>query len=103
MWIWPDLNHITTDWWKRFLKWTFCSGNNFFIYLALSIVEPSSNNSILEVSFKAPPGITLKDFGSLLGRMLSVLGILYGGMYFAFDMGIAGAGPASISKGVKTH
>ena len=102
-WIWPDLNHITADWWKRFLKWTFFApAITFFIYLALSIVEPSSNNSILEVSFKAPPGITLKDFGSLLGRMLSVLGILYGGMYFAFDMGIAGAGAGmAVAKGVK--
>ena len=102
-WIWPDLTHIATDWWKRFIKWTlFAPAVTFFIYLALSIVSDQHKASIISVGFEAPPGITLKDFGGLLGRMLSVLGILYGGMYFAFDMGIAGAGAGfAVAKGVK--
>lgn len=103
-WIWPDIQHLFTKWWSLFMKWAwFAPAVTFFIYLALSIVSNENKDSIMAVGFQAPPNITLKDFGGVLGRMLSVLGILYGGMYTANGMGIAGADAGfAVARGVKT-
>lgn len=102
-WIWPDLQGKWKEWWGHFMRWTFFApAVTFFIYLALSIVTKENQSSIVAVGFQAPPGITLTDLGGILGRMLSVLGLLYGGLYTANAMGIAGANVGfAVAKGVK--
>ncbi len=104
-WIWPDLEGNWKNWWGKFMQWTFFApAVTFFIYLALSIVTKENQSSIPPVGdqLNAAIGITFKDFSGLLGRMLSVLGILYGGMYTANAMGIAGANAGfAVAKGVK--
>ena len=105
LWIWPDTEHNWKAWWGKFMQWTFFGpAVTFFLYLALSIAETKGfltvggTGNILDASL----GITVKNLGELLGRALAVLGLLYGGLYTANSMGIAGAGVGfAVAKGVK--
>lgn len=105
MWIWPDLEHLWKKWWSLFMKWTmFGPAVTFFIYLALAVAKDADSGLLPPVGsgLDASLAITFKELGALLARMISVLGILYGGLYTANAMGIAGAGVGfSVAKGVK--
>lgn len=91
-WAWPDLSDKWSKWWSEFIRWTFFAPSvSFFLYLALSIVK----HPVAPVSEVNAIGLTIPNFGALLGQMISVLGILYGGMYTANKMGIEGASVGS--------
>lgn len=91
-WAWPDLSDKWSKWWSEFIRWTFFApAVSFFLYLALSIAE----RPIAPVQGVEALGITFANFGQMLGQMISVLGILYGGMYTANSMSIAGASVGS--------
>ena len=88
LWIWPDVSGQWTKWWNEFLRWVFFApALSFFLYLALSIRSsggfPVNGLDALQT--------TIENFGPLVGQMLSVIGILIGGLYVANQMGIAGA------------
>lgn len=96
MWIWPDLESYWKQWWKEFMKWSFFApAVSFFIYLAFQVALSYKNTSGSWVGTPVDGtdsmGLLIKNFGSILGQMVSVLGILYGGLYTAQKMGIAGA------------
>lgn len=96
MWIWPDLAGYWSSWWKTFMKWCFFAPSmSFFIYLAFQVALTFKQT---EGAWVGQPvagvgdmGILIQNFSSILGQMVSVLGILYGGLYTANAMGIAGA------------
>lgn len=108
-WIWPDVEKYWTDWWREFMRWAFFApAVTFFIYLALSIAlqfEESPGLAPIVADLNDPSfttGLLLKEWGTSLGQMISVLGILYGGLYVANKMGIAGANAGlAVAKGVK--
>ena len=109
MWIWPDLEGHWKKWWSEFMRWTFFApAVTFFIYLALNVatnlsgIRKSGAPIPVEVAGLADLSLFIKDFGSALGQMISVLGILYGGIYAANKMGIAGANVGFVvAKGIK--
>lgn len=85
---WPDLSDKWSNWWSEFMRWTFFApAVSFFLYLALSIAE----HPIAKVEGIDNIGLTFANFGQLLGQMISVLGILLGGMYTANKMAITGS------------
>lgn len=102
MWIWPDLEHLQKEWWSKFMQWTlFGPAVTFFIYLAIAVALKGGIAPVGS-SLDEAIGVTIKDFGTMLAKMISVLGILYGGMYTANTMGIAGANAGfAVAKGVK--
>lgn len=96
MWIWPDLEGYWGQWWKEFMKWCFFAPSmSFFIYLAfqVALTYKSTSGSWVgaPVDGVGDMGILIQNFSSILGQMISVLGILYGGLLAASKMGIAGA------------
>ncbi|MDE2001626.1 MAG: hypothetical protein KGI60_03640 [Patescibacteria group bacterium] len=94
--IWPDLQSYWSKWWHEFMHWVFFApAVSFFIYLALQIAltfqKHPGTGAALAVDGTDSMALLIQNFGSVVGQMLSVLGILYGGMYTAQKMGIAGA------------
>ncbi|MBU6141784.1 hypothetical protein KGO95_01525 [Patescibacteria group bacterium] len=97
MWIWPDLERYWHEWWSSFMKWAFFApAVSFFIYLAIKIATDyaSKTPSAIAIPVTGTDSLVnlVQNFGSIFGQMLAVLGILYGGLYAANRMGIAGAG-----------
>lgn len=88
---WPDLDQYWGKWWSQFFKYVwFAPAMSFFIYLAIAVLEKSSDYSV---------GATLSaqifsfdSTGETVAKMLTVIGILFGGMFSANAAGIYGAG-----------
>ncbi len=96
MWIWPDLEKYWHQWWSSFMRWAFFApGISFFIYLAIQMGQlyssPTKASVALSVSGADSLASLIQNFGATLGQMIAVLGILYGGIYAANQLGIMGA------------
>lgn len=89
---WPDLDKLWSQWWNKFFQYIwFAPAMSFFLYLAISIVKRGSiGESIGEVL--GAQTFSFEGAGASLAQMITVLGILYGGMYTANAAGIYGAG-----------
>ncbi len=98
LWIWPDTESHFKKWWGQFLHWVFFApAVSFFLYLALLIGTAFKKNPI-PVNIDSSATL-IKDLGAGLGQMISVLGILWGGMYVANQMGVIGASVAQTLAG----
>ncbi len=111
MWIWPDLESNWGKWWSEFLRWVFFApATSFFIYLALAIALPVNKGTLFiggTESVLNPGnslGITVSDIGGMLGQMISVIGILFGGLIAANKISIHGSETfLSAANGVKGY
>lgn len=105
--IWPDLESYWKKWWSEFLRWTFFApAVTFFIYLALSIAiafKDTKGLTISDLDNVGGIGLLMEAWGTAVGQMISIAGILYGGMYAANQIGIQGAAAGlSAVSGLKT-
>ena len=95
LWIWPDTQKFWTQWWGKFFQWVwFAPAASFFIYLALAIAEKKSVTIAGAEQFLNPGnnlGIINADAAGIIGQMISVGGILIGGLMAANSMGITGS------------
>lgn len=106
MWIWPELEKYWSEWWHEFLRWSFFApAISFFLYLALSMAVGFKNNPITipTLTDANNMGLLIEGWGAAIGKMVSLLGILYGGLYASNKMGIAGASFGfTVAGGVKS-
>lgn len=95
-WTLPDLKKHWTDWWSTFFRWCFFLPTLlFFIYLTILLITNGdlSSPSAAVVSNSVP---LLASLGAdkivpALGKMIAVIGLLFGGIIAANKLGIAGA------------
>ena len=85
LWIWPETEHLWKEWWSEFLKWAFFAPSaSFFIYLALSIAVKEKGLAIDTAGELINPGnafaLTIENIGGIIGQMISIIGILLGGI-----------------------
>lgn len=109
LWIFPATKKYWTDWWKRFLRWTFFApAVSLFLYLAmLAIVKNAayltkiaddlqkSGGAAQYNAFTAGGGFTTGSLVlSTVANLVVVIGLLLGGLFVANSMGIAFADTA---------
>ena len=111
MWIFPNLSHLWTQWWKAFWKWTlFAPIVVFFLYLAIMTSNTMSRatNGVFAVASYQSTGDPKSPFtmlANLLGatftpilgsimQQLIIAGLAVGGIYAANKMSIHGADAA---------
>ncbi len=91
---WPDLEQYWGQWWKKFFQYVwFAPAMSFFIYLAIAVLEKSTDASVGETL--SAQIFSFDSTGETVAKMLTVIGILSGGMMAANQMGIYGAGATS--------
>lgn len=101
MWIFPYTQQWWQKWWQEFLRWTFFAPIVFFfIYLAMATMEqggvPSAggnqdNVAGIEEGLKNMSFVPAENISQALASMIILMGLLYGGLYAANSLGIAGA------------
>lgn len=98
MWIWPELTGKWKEWWSEFFKWVwFAPIVSFFIYLALNLATSKYQGQLAlgGVEQTLNPGnslgLIIDNVGQIIGQMIAVLGVLFGGLIMAQRMGIYGA------------
>lgn len=94
--IFPDFASQNSKWWSYFFNWVwFAPAASFFIYLAISVVKLGGFSSLAGTDQILNPNgslaISIQNFGQNLGQMITVIGILVGGLITANKMGIHGA------------
>jgi hypothetical protein len=105
-WVFPgsQFSEAYKTWWKKFTEWLiWLPVATFFIYLTVLIVtnQAANPNSILSIAKSIttnPQGTALDKFLGLfskgfetIGRMLAILGLLYGGLIATRRISDAGA------------
>lgn len=104
LWIWPGTQGNWSKWWQEFFRWAwFAPALSFFIYLAIALTERAAGDPSMNIgaSFGAET-FSFAAAGYTIGQMISVIGILVGGMIAANSMGIYGAGMTiGAAKGFK--
>jgi hypothetical protein len=98
MWIWPDLQGKWKEWWGEFFKWVwFAPILSFFIYLALNLASSKYQGELAlggagdVLNPGNSLGLIIDNAGQIIGQMIAVLGVLFGGLAMAQRMGIYGA------------
>ncbi|MDP3999439.1 MAG: hypothetical protein Q8P76_02500 [bacterium] len=95
-WVIPDFQSHWNEWWNKFFKWVwFAPMAAFFIYLAV-VIGPTA---VITMDIKNAGALTslIKNLGAVLAQMITVIGILLGGLKVSSDMGSKLAG-ATITK-----
>lgn len=108
MWIFPNLSHLWSKWWKNFIKWNFfLPAATFFIYLALvstSQIGQQINSRAGDPQIaQAVSSVTImKDSISVFLQLMIMSGMMVGGLWAASEMGIKAADTGMAwAKGVK--
>jgi len=97
-WVFPALAGQFRKWWSKFLEWIFFMPTfAFFLYLTLTSIKSLNQNALLPdgTFFKG----TLSDLMAQGAKMVLLIGLLFGGLILAQQMGITGAaGAINIAK-----
>ena len=89
-----DLGNLWKEWWSTFIKWIiFLPVFSFFLYLV---------KILLESSFDNPTELYSQGFLAFMGKLIVILVLLFGGLFAAKKMGIAGADKAFAIAGAMT-
>ena len=76
-------------WWNHFLRWIiFAPAMAFFLYLALNVGSVESTKTIVNTAANSSFG---GAFGSTIGNLFIMTGLLLGGLFIANSFGITGA------------
>ncbi|MDP3901640.1 MAG: hypothetical protein Q8Q37_01520 [bacterium] len=105
-WIFPGLSKHWTDWWGKFISWTFFyPAVMFFIYLSINAsdqieksVGTSVNNADATTALASGIGVDTDSVLVFLA-LLAKSGILVGGLIAAQKIGIAAAGAGIAAAG----
>ena len=101
--IWPDTKKLWDQWWSEFIKWIwFAPTMAFFIYLALAMVDKNATNKIsfdINIAAGSTFPLAAANASTSLGQMITVILILYGGLYVASISGVAVASVAQKFSG----
>ncbi|MDI6820610.1 MAG: hypothetical protein QMD65_00315 [Patescibacteria group bacterium] len=92
-WVFPALSGQFKKWWSKFLEWVFFAPVvAFFFYLTLTSIKSLNQNALLPdgTFFKG----TLSDLMAQGAKMVLLIGLLFGGLIIAQQMGITGAAGA---------
>ncbi|MDI6734302.1 MAG: hypothetical protein QMD50_02305 [Patescibacteria group bacterium] len=92
-WVFPALAGQFRKWWNKFLEWVFFMPVvAFFLYLTLTSIKSLNQNAILAdgTFFKA----SMADLMVQGAKMVLLIGLLFGGLIIAQQMGITGAAGA---------
>lgn len=99
-WVIPDFQSHWNEWWNKFFKWVwFAPMAAFFVYLAV-VIGPTAligPNRLPDVAIAGGLTDLVKNLGTVLAQMVTVIGILLGGLKVSADMGSKLAG-ATITK-----
>ncbi len=101
-WILPSTEKHWKTWWEEFIRWNiFAPASLFFVYLAMEMSKNLKDSTSLNIvsSNKAAEalGETIllsNSFINYLAQLFVVLAMLFGGLYVANKLGVAGGGLA---------
>ncbi len=99
MWVFPGLQGHWREWWRKFIDQTlFLPISLFFVYLAIVMVSQKASLRPFQAIQETQAGQAFGGFAEMmetpfatLGQMLTVLGLLMGGLFVAKKMGAVGA------------